>query len=149
MTKQTAGIPRLPRQRCERLRQSADFERVRAKGRTCPAGRLLLQVAPNQLSHVRFGVITSKRLGKAVRRNRVRRLVREAIRTLCPRIFGGYDLVIVARSTIVDASLGEVKQALEGVLSRAGILDGPPVATASSAGGFPFKPKQPTKREKQ
>ncbi len=124
--------------RCDRLRSSADFSRVRTEGRSWSSPLLVIQAAPNRLDTIRIGVIVSKRLGKAVRRNRIRRLIREAARVLCQRLRGGWDLVIIARSRMAEATFAEVQAALEEVLTRARLLDGPPVATESPTGGFPF-----------
>ncbi|HVC32252.1 MAG TPA: ribonuclease P protein component [Chloroflexota bacterium] len=124
--------------RCERLRSDSEFKQVRTEGRSWSSPLLVLQAAPNRAGTVRFGIIASKRLGKAVQRNRARRLVREAVRRLCHRLRRGWDLVIVARTGLVEASLEAVSLALEDLFSRAGLFDGPPVANESSAGGFPF-----------
>jgi ribonuclease P protein component len=98
---------------------------------------LVLRAAPGPGSEIRFGTVTSKRLGKAVRRNRARRLVREAMRQVCSRLRPGWDLVFVVRSGAVGASAGEVQADLELLARRAGLLEGPPEDEVS-AGGFTF-----------
>ena len=60
-----------------RLRRSSDFARLRERGRTWRHPFLILSVIENNLEHNRYGLIVSKRLGNAVKRNRVRRLMRE------------------------------------------------------------------------
>jgi len=120
------------------LRKSNEFRRVRTEGRSWSSPLLVVQAARNQLETVRVGIIVSKRLGNAVRRNRVRRVIRETLRALCHRLRAGWDLVIIARSPILEARYVEVFTALEDVLNRAALLDGPPVASESPAGGFPF-----------
>jgi len=52
---------------------------------------------PNQLSHCRWGLSVSRRVGSAVRRNRVKRMLRESIRLLQRDLPGGYDCVLVVR----------------------------------------------------
>jgi ribonuclease P protein component len=120
--------------KCGRLRRDAEFERVRAEGGSWSSPLMVLRAAPAP-EGIRFGTIASKRLGKAVRRNRVRRLVREAIRRVCDRLRPGWDLVIVARSQMVAASADQVQSALEELASRAGLIVGPP-EDQTSAGGF-------------
>jgi len=144
MTERSKEAGKHPIRRCGRLRRSKDFDRVRAQGRSWSAGILLVQAAPNLIGEIRIGMITSKRLGNAVQRNRVRRLIREAIRALCTHLLTGWDIVIVARSGMVGASYRAVLAALEDGLRRAGICDGPPVANVSSAGGFPFVDRSQT-----
>ncbi|HUX85885.1 MAG TPA: ribonuclease P protein component [Chloroflexota bacterium] len=138
MTEPSEEAGKDPNRRCGRLRNSKDFDRVRAQGRSWSVGMLLIQAAPNLTGEIRIGMVASKRLGNAVRRNRVRRLIREAIRALCSQIRPGWDIVVVARSGMVGATYQAVLATLEDGLRRAGIFDGPPVANVSSAGGFPF-----------
>ena len=64
-------------QRRLRLRRKDDFARLRQHGRVWRHHMLILSVTPNGLTHNRYGFVTSKHLGKAVVRNRTRRLLRE------------------------------------------------------------------------
>ncbi len=98
---------------------------------------LLMRIAPGPEGQIRFGIVTSKRLGKAVRRNRARRLLREAMWRLCSRFRPGTDVVLVARSGILGVKADQVLQDLEALVSRAGLLEGPP-EDRSSAGGSQF-----------
>jgi len=102
-----------------RLRRSADFERLRAEGRTWRHPFLILAAAPNTLVHNRYGFITSRHLGGAVVRNRVRRVLREAVRQSMPRFKSGYDVTFIARNGIVGKSYSIVNAALEELFKRA------------------------------
>lgn len=104
-----------------RLCRSQDFERVRRNGATYRHPFLVLSLAPNELTYNRYGFITSKKLGNAVVRNRVRRLLRESIRLLHADLESGFDVVIIARIGIVDQSFAEVKRAANETLRRAGL----------------------------
>ena len=108
-------------QRQFRLTRSADFERLRAEGRAWRHPFLTLSVAPNALAYNRFGFITSRKLGGAVVRNRVRRLLREAVRLSLPHMRVGFDIVLIARNEIVGQPYNKISAVLEEQLKRANL----------------------------
>ena len=63
---------------------------------------------PNGMTQSRLGVTATRRLGKAVVRNRARRLVREAYRTHRDEFPAGFDLVVVAHAPLLDKSAEEM-----------------------------------------
>jgi len=109
-------------QRRLRLRHREDFRRLRSSGQTWAHPLLVLSIAPNQLPHNRYGVITARKLGGAVTRNRVKRRIREAARHLDPRIVPGYDLVFIARPRMSQCAYPELLAAMERLLQRAGVM---------------------------
>jgi ribonuclease P protein component len=113
----------------ETLKNSAQFERVRREGRTWSAGALILNAARNDHQVVRCGFITAKKVGKAVRRNRARRLIREAVRLKLSSIKPGWDLVWIARPAIVEADYAAVSKAVDDLLARSRLLEPPPAAS--------------------
>src|SRR5829696_5887233 len=60
-------------------------------------GPLTAYAMPNPLGHPRLGMSVSRKVGNAVRRNRIRRLIRESFRLLQHDLPQGYDLVVVVR----------------------------------------------------
>ncbi len=104
------------------LRRDADFERVRQQGQTWRHPLVILGAAPNDLAHNRYGFVTSRRLGGAVVRNRVRRLLREAARLSAPQLRPGFDIVIIARNEIVAQPYYKVNSALMELFQRARLL---------------------------
>ena len=79
----------------ERLRRGSDFRRVMRTGRRLAGTRMVLYVAPRE-GQVRAGFISGRRVGGAVVRNRARRLMKEAWRSLSPMATPGFDLVFAA-----------------------------------------------------
>lgn len=109
-----------------RLRQAAEFERVRAVGRAWRHPLVMLSAAPNGLPHNRYGFVTSKRIGNAVQRNRARRLLREATRHLHNgRLKTGWDVVWIARDDLARQPYSKVAQVLEELCRRADLLAKP------------------------
>lgn len=86
------------------LNQNADFQRLYRSGAFCSLGSALLYVRPNHLPYNRLGITAGKKIGNAVRRNRAKRIIREAYRAAEPMLPIGIDLVVVARSSLPDQS---------------------------------------------
>ena len=106
----------------ETLRTDAQFERVRREGRSWGTPLLVLNAARNGTDTIRCGFITGKKVGKAVQRNRARRLIRETVRLRLPLLQPGWDLVWIARAGIAKADYGAVAGAVEESLRRARLL---------------------------
>ena len=83
---------------------------------------LVLYARKNRLGINRVGVTVSKKLGKAVVRNRVRRRLREVYRLHESRFLPGWDIVVVARGRAVDASFSDLTRAYLSLAKKAGIL---------------------------
>ena len=109
-------------QRSFRLTRSEDFKRVRRDGKSYAHPLVVLIVQNNDQPHVRVGVAAGKSVGTAVYRNRTKRLLREAMRTLIPDIASNLDLILIARPALVSATLADTQRALQNLLQRAKIL---------------------------
>jgi len=102
-----------------RLRARADFERARRRGRFWSSALLGLTVVRNDLDLTRCGFAVSRRVGKAVVRNRVRRRLREMMRGQLPHLARGWDLVFSARPPAASATSAELSGAVSDLLHRA------------------------------
>lgn len=111
-------------QRRFRLTRSEDFKRVRRSGKSYAHPLVVLIALKSEKSdqpRLRVGVAAGRTVGTAVLRNRSKRLLREAIRSLLPNIASGLDLILIARPGLASASLEETRQALLNLLQRAQI----------------------------
>lgn len=84
---------------------------------------LVLYARKNRTSTNRVGITVSKKLGKAVVRNRVRRRIREAYRLNEELFLPGWDIVIVARSRAVEVSFQKLTESLLTLSEAAGLLN--------------------------
>jgi len=105
-----------------RLRKKEDFNRVYQKGKSLANRQLVLFFLPNGLAHFRLGISVNKKLGRAVKRNRLKRLVREAVRTLKEEIQPGYDLVFIVRLGAREADFQQMLSSVTHLLKKGGLI---------------------------
>ena len=119
----TAAPPSLRFPRACRLQQSRDFARLKTQGRRVVCGCLILNWLPAAENVPRrLGVVTSRKIGNAVVRNRARRLLREAWRQNQPALPPSLEMVLVARQSIAGLTMACVEQDFREALRRAKLL---------------------------
>lgn len=103
------------------LTKNRDFRRLYARGKVQKHPFLVMYWQKNRLAMNRIGITVNKKAGKAVERNRARRIIKEAYRLIEPEMPTGYDMVFVARSKTPELKTGDISTVLRLFFKRAGI----------------------------
>lgn len=93
-----------------------DFKKAYDKGKSFGNRNLILYVRRNGLDHSRLGITISKKTGKAVIRNKIRRQIKEIYREFEPNIKVGYDLIFIVRRNVPGISFADLKSAFKHIL---------------------------------
>ena len=102
------------------LTKRAQYLAVYKSGRAWGDGLVVIKGLPNNLEYSRFGFSVTKEVGKAVIRNRVKRLLKEIVRKL--PIESGWDVVFIARPGTADVDYHRLHSSVKGLLVRARLL---------------------------
>ena len=113
-------------QRNFRLTRSEDFKRVRRSGKSYAHPLLVLIVQACDEGKLHVGVAANRGMGAAVKRNRAKRLLREAMRELLPLVRPGWDILLIARPPLLSCNMFEIREALLTLLRRAELAAPPP-----------------------
>ena len=100
----------------ERLSRRADFEKLSRDGSRIEGDYFVILYSQNGLGIMRLGVTVSKRVGRAVIRNRVKRLVREHFRLHKALFSDSYDVNVIAKSGASNLSAQQLRGALEAMV---------------------------------
>ncbi len=107
--------------RDSRLVRRAEYDAVYREGRRRSSREFAVFLRPNGMELSRFGWSIKKALGSAVKRNRMRRRIREIIRLRRQEIAPGWDIVIHPRSTVATANFSSLSEELLKMLPRASV----------------------------
>ena len=99
-----------------------DFRRVYAKGKYFVSQDVVVYVLKNRYRQTRIGITASKKIGNAVKRNRSRRIIKEAVRVLLPAMKTGQDYVFVARGKTPYRKSTDMLHSITSLLKKAKML---------------------------
>ena len=106
----------------ETLKLNKDFKRLYYRGESIVTRSVVLYVQKNRFGTNRLGLTCGKTVGKANKRNRAKRLMRESYRLLSPNLLKGYDIVIIARTRILGKTCSEVMGDIRYAFSKLGMI---------------------------
>jgi ribonuclease P protein component len=113
------GRPEIETKKLERLRKNYQFQKVYRQGRSLSTAKTVLYYRKNKEKCNRLGIVVSKKVGKSVVRHHLKRLYREAMRSLQDRIKRtGYDLVIIARKSAGNLTYKDAVQDLRRLMLK-------------------------------
>lgn len=104
------------------LRQQKDFTDLYKRGKSVGDKYVVVFCKKNNLDYNRYAFLASKKVGNSVKRSRARRLMKESKRQISDGIKIGYDILFIARNTIVDSKCADVKKSIEAALFKLKLL---------------------------
>lgn len=105
----------------KRINRSGQYSEIYNNGKRIPGRYIIVFVKPNLLGITRVGIVTSKKLGNAVTRNRVKRQLRGLIQKDWNVIRPGYDVAVIARKNIPGTAFNLMEKDFYIVMRKAGL----------------------------
>jgi ribonuclease P protein component len=104
----------------DHLTKPQQYSLVYSKGNSWASSLIIMKAMPNGLSLSRYGLSVSKRVGKAVVRNRIKRLLREILRMESFKT--GWDIILIARPAAAEVDYVSLKNSVITLLTQADLL---------------------------
>ena len=106
------------------LNENKDFRRTYHRGKSCAKPALVVYSVKNRVGVCRVGITVSKKIGNAVERNRSRRIIREAFRSVMAQYEtkGNFDLVFVARTRTKFMKSNVLEKSMTELLKEVGVI---------------------------
>lgn len=105
-----------------RIRKNMEFKQVYKTGKSYGNRNLVLYISKNKLEHTRIGFTVTKKIGNAVVRNRVRRMMKEICRLNFHKIKPGYDLIFISKKSVVGMEYDELEKSVFHILKIAKVF---------------------------
>lgn len=104
------------------IKENRQFQRAYKRGKSFVSPALVTYVVKNNTNNLQIGITTSKKIGKAVQRNRCRRIIRAAFCEIEPNLKRGFDIVFVARAKTPFVKSTDILCAMKNHLQQANVL---------------------------
>ncbi|GFP32356.1 ribonuclease P protein component [Candidatus Hakubella thermalkaliphila] len=115
----------MPERMVGALKRGREFRRVYREGKSVSDRLLVLYYLKGSAQEIsRVGITVGHRVGPAVHRNRVKRLIKESIRSKEGIVKRGYELVVVAKNDSCHRNFREIDQSMDSLLQKARIIPG-------------------------
>ncbi|RXE57809.1 ribonuclease P protein component [Acetivibrio mesophilus] len=105
------------------IKRNTEFLRLYKKGKFYAGRNIVLYVMKNRFGINRLGITVGKKFGKSVKRNRIKRHIRESYRFYEEFIKNGYDLVFVARSSEQMPAFLDIKKEMKFLLKKLEVFE--------------------------
>lgn len=105
------------------ITSNRDFQRIYRRGKSFVSPALVTYALKTKINNLRIGITTSKKVGKAVCRNRSRRVIRAAFSHLNADMGSSYDIIFVARTRTAYLKSYDVEKTMREHLKKIGIID--------------------------
>jgi len=103
------------------LTSNKNFKRAYTDGTSFSSNLAVIYIYPNNLDYNRTGYSVTRKLGKAVVRNKIKRLFREAYRYYIEHLIDGYDIIFVARKAVLRSSLNDILKCFAELFKKSGL----------------------------
>jgi ribonuclease P protein component len=106
----------------ERIKKNSQFRFIYSRGKSYSNDKLVLYIFKNRKSINRIGLSVSKKVGKSVVRNRIKRLIREGYRLNKNMYKKGFDLIFIARAGAKNAKFTDIERSVIYLMKKGGLL---------------------------
>ncbi|TDT50496.1 ribonuclease P protein component [Fonticella tunisiensis] len=106
----------------EKIKKNSQFKYIYNRGKSISDPNLVLYIVRNNKNVIRLGITVSKKVGKAVVRNRIKRLIRESFRLNKNKFKYGYDLIFVARSQARKCTYRDMEKSVLFLMKKGDLL---------------------------